>query len=94
LFFSPKGKPLSALQRKWIMEYSDDVIQARPRFFVVADQAVYLSNVLSRPTFKIALAEIFPDLKAFLDRNYHLVKVFDQTEVFELNAVTAGATPP
>jgi len=84
LFFSPGRRPLSAMQKNWIREYTASVISARPRFFVLADQEINLTTALSKPTFKQALVEQFPELKAFLENNYRPFKKIGQTEIYEL----------
>ena len=84
LFFSPGRRPLSAMQKQWIREYTAAVISARPRFFVLADQSINLTTALSKPTYKQALVEQFPELKAFLENNYRPFKKIDQTEIYEL----------
>ena len=72
------------MQKQWIQEYTAAVISARPRFFVLADQNINLTSALSRPTFKQALAEQFPELKNFLENNYRPFHKIDQTEIYEL----------
>jgi len=84
LMFCPQGSGLSLMQRQWIEEYTKAVVAARPRFFVIAEQGIYFGTCLSRPSIKQGLAEIFPELGIFLERNYRPLKKIGQTEIYEL----------
>ena len=93
LMFSPDGVSISPLQRKWIAEYTKDVINARPRFFVIADQQIWFKTALSQSTIKTGLRELFPQLDQFLDDNYRPLKKIGDTEIYELAAGPEGARP-
>jgi hypothetical protein len=84
LMFCPPGSGLSLMQRQGIEEYTRAVMSARPRFFVIAEQGIYFGTCLSRPSLKQGLAELFPELSTFLERNYMPLKKISQTEIFEL----------
>ena len=78
----PDGQ-LSALQEQWIREYTDDVIKARPRFFLVADQVPGWDVFnLQSPSLKDALHERFPELEAFLKEHYFLYEKNSLLEIY------------
>ena len=85
LMFSAPGGQLKPLQLQWAREYSDEVIAAKPRFFVIADQPIWFSTALEKPTIREGLREKFPDLEKFLEGNYQLKARSGATEIYEFN---------
>jgi hypothetical protein len=93
LLLRPRDGREKALQKKWRGEYSDAVIAARPRFFVISDPVFpkansnYLFAVFNMPddTLTQALSRQFPELERFLHENYRLLNKFNYTEIYELN---------
>jgi len=83
LMFST-NRSLTQMQKAWIREYTADVISARPRFFVIAEQGIYFPAALSKQSFKTGLKEAFPELFLFLQNNYRPLKKIGDTEIFEL----------
>ena len=86
LLMRQRNGELTGQQRKWIKEYSDDSIRARPRFFLVTD---YMPGWdifnLKSSSFKKAMAENFPELKEFLEQNYTLRAKMGELEIYELS---------
>jgi len=74
---------LSELQKKWIREYTDDVIKAKPKFFLVADYVPGWDIFnLKNPSLKQAMSEQFPELEKFLKDNYQLLRKNSLIEVY------------
>ncbi len=68
-----KNGELSDPQKRWIREYTDSVIQAKPKIFLVEDQFPDWKRYhLPGPGLKTELAEQFPELEKFLRENYRL----------------------
>ncbi len=84
LVYTPPGQTISDTQKQWIAEYTQAVIMARPRFFIVTDQQIPLSVDLSQPTVQTALSEQFPELNRFLRENYSPLRKFGLTEIYRL----------
>ena len=86
LLFLPRDGRIRPRQKQWISEYSSDVIQARPRFFLLSDnfpgQHSRFLNLSAR-SLKLALKEQFPQLQRFLDENYQRIGVIGAIEIYE-----------
>ena len=81
---TPPGKEMSSRQKQWIQEYSDAIINEKPRFFVIHDYIPgYISVGLSSPSMKTAISEKFPDLEKFLRQNYRLTDKIGTVEIYE-----------
>lgn len=85
LLLRPRGGEITAWQKKWIEEYSNGVISARPRFFLIEIPALNpeLFNLPS-DSLKQSLQEQFPELASFLADNYRLMMRIGRIEVYEL----------
>jgi hypothetical protein len=83
LAITPPGKPTSDLQNEWIREYTQDVILARPEYFVVADEQISLSVDLSYPSIRNLLHEKFPELEKFLAQNYRPLRKIGDIEIYQ-----------
>jgi hypothetical protein len=87
LLYLPRGGARSALQEQWIKEYSNAVISARPRFFLVSDYFPGQKNPFfnfSERSLEKALDRDFPELRRFLSDNYRLVETVGKVQVFAL----------
>jgi len=78
------GKP-RPLQEKWIEEYSQAVITAKPKFFLISDYIPgFRTFNLSSPYLSQALAKSFPELSNFLNENYRLINIIGGIQIYEL----------
>ncbi len=93
LLFVPGSAKMRSLEQQWIAEYTQAVISARPKFFLVSDYfpgSRHKFFNLAGASLKGALREKFPDLQKFLDRNYQLLMKEGMIEVYQLKADSAG----
>jgi hypothetical protein len=74
-------------QKQWMREYSAQIISAKPRFIIVTENF----GVERDPSFNFMTKDIwsaldnqFPELKAFMDRNYQLRKKIGKVHIFEM----------
>jgi hypothetical protein len=74
-------------QRQWMREYSSQIINARPRFIIVTEnfgvERDPFFNFITKDIWS-ALDNQFPELKAFMDQNYHLRKIIGKVYIFEM----------
>ena len=83
LLIRRKDGRLSKLQEKWIKEYTEAMIKAKPKFFLVSDYVPGWEVFnLESPSLKYALDKNFPELKAFLTANYKLYAKDSVVEVY------------
>lgn len=89
LLFRRWDNQLLPAQKKWMDEYTNDVMKARPRFFLIskltATQSLEYKYHLSSLNLKDALSKEFPELQKFLEQNYKLVKTIRAIEIYELS---------
>ena len=73
-------------QLKWLDEYSEDVIKARPRFFITASECLECEgrncNIPGK-TLKENMQMAFPKLYDFFNNNYQLIKQVGELEIYE-----------
>ncbi len=93
LLFRRLDGQILPIQGKMMKEYSDQVIAARPRFFLFSNTF----TVRGKKTFNLingdawtALSEQFPDLYRFFLKNYRLRKTIGEIEIYELQAPGAS----
>jgi len=92
LLMRPKSGALDPLQRRWMEEYTDAVIDAHPQFFLVSDRVPGWEVFnLPTPSLKQAMRDYFPRLEKFLLANYTLRFRLGEIEVYELNSENSGA---
>ena len=85
LVMRSKDGETDPLQREWINEYSDAVIKARPRFFLISGNVPEWEMYnLKGPGLKQALHENFPELEKFWASNYLFKGRSGEIEVYEL----------
>jgi len=75
------------LQKKWIEEYSGQIISARPRFIVISDSFPAWNNAFFNYTERDlgkALDRQFPELKSFIHRNYKLKATIGHVRIYEV----------
>ena len=84
LIFIPRDGRMRSLQEQWLREYESAVIQARPRYFLVADPIPDnpFFNLRTR-SLKQALKEYFPRLSAYFADNYRLLMEIGGVEIYE-----------
>lgn len=95
LLFRRLDGAILPVQEQMMKEYSEQVIKARPRFFLFSNTF----TVRGKKTFKLingdawtALEEQFPDLYQFFLKNYRLRKTIGEVEIYEFQA--PGASQP
>ena len=87
LLLLPRDGGRTAAQDKWIREYGEAVIKARPRFFLVSDYYPGQNNPFFRTSnrsLKMALQQDFPALQEILDRNYKFDGSIGKVDIYEL----------
>lgn len=94
LVYAPGLGRITDFQRQGIREYTQEVTNSRPRFFIITDQQIPLTVDLTEPTVKTELEEQFPELNQFLQENYRLIQRIGLTEIYELNKFNSGASRP
>ena len=78
------------LQKKWIEEFSGQIVSARPRFIVVSDSFPAWNNAFFNYTQRDlakALDHQFPGLKTFITNDYKLKAVIGHVKVYEIISV-------
>ncbi len=87
LLFLSRGGKRPELMQAWIEEYQNDVIKARPRYFVICDEMIIgpTNFNFNFPAFgfKAALRNDFPRLKDFVVRNYRPDSIFGPMEIYQ-----------
>ena len=85
LFIGAGRYGLTGQQKKWIEEYTRDVIKSRPKFFLLAKQIPgWEVFALPSPYLSEILNKYFPKLKEFLLKNYRRVEEVEGIEVYVL----------
>jgi len=93
LLLPADGKP-KPLQEQWIKEYTVSVIKAKPRFFIVSDYIPgFRSLNLSVRDLNQALGLVFLELNDFLQKNYELVNIIGEIQIYELKKASEQAEP-
>jgi hypothetical protein len=78
------------LQKKWIEEYSGQIVSARPRFIVISDSFPGWNNAFFNYTesdLAKALELQFPQLKKFIANNYNLTAAIGHVSIYEIMPV-------
>jgi hypothetical protein len=88
------GKVLP-VQEKMIREFSQQIIDSRPRFFLFANtfsgRTNELFHLMNTDAWQ-ALDQQFPDLKEFIDQNYKLRTTIGLVYIYELQPAQ-GTSP-
>jgi hypothetical protein len=84
LLLHPRDRGIYPVQEQWKEQYQDEVISARPKYFLIyVREPKKILNIYELPVKEI-LAEEFSRLNQFLDDNYELVRVVDNVEIHVL----------
>jgi len=85
MIYMPVNGQITLKQLEWRQEYTEDMIKARPRYFILADQDLGLPTDVPSNRFKDALVQDFPELNAFIAAHYTQVGNFGYTGLYRLN---------
>jgi len=85
LLFSPSRKRLTEQQKKWIEEYTEAIIKASPRFFILLDYQILFPIAVSEPSLGRAFEERFPALRDFIFSHYQLWFKSGKIQIYRKN---------